>query len=91
MARHNPYDNPKMQKFLKKLEKTKKGTLIKTNHRELPIVPEMFGHTIGIHNGRTYVTKLILPEMLDKAKLKKLGEYSETRKFRGHGKAKGRH
>ena len=87
MFRHNPYDNPKLQKLLKKLEKTEKGKLIKTYHRELPIVPEMFGHTIGIHNGRVFVIKLILPEMLKK----KLGEYSETRRFRGHGKAKGRH
>ena len=91
MSRHNPYDNPKMQKFLKKLEKTEKGTLVKTYHRDLPVVPEMFGHTIGIHNGRSFIIKLILPEMLGKGKLKKLGEYSETRRFRGHGKAKGRH
>jgi small subunit ribosomal protein S19 len=89
MPRHNPYTNPKLrlQKLLKKLEKTEKGTLIKTYGRELPIVPEMIGHTIGIHNGRTFVIKLIVPEMVDS----KLGEYSETRKFRGHGKSKGRH
>ncbi|CAI2187787.1 6752_t:CDS:10, partial [Funneliformis geosporum] len=38
----------------RRIEKTKKGNLIKTYHRELPVVPEMFGHTIGIHNGRTF-------------------------------------
>ncbi|KLL02587.1 MAG: 30S ribosomal protein S19 [Mycoplasmataceae bacterium RC_NB112A] len=91
MPRSNPYDNPKLQRFLKKLEKTKKEILIRTYQRYLPVVPEMIGHIIGIHNGRAFTIKIITPEMIGKTKLKKLGEYSETRRFRGHGKAKGRH
>ena len=89
MPRHNPYDNPKLQKLLKKLQKVERGKLVNTWHRELPIVPEMIGHNIGIHNGRAFILKEITPQMVSEKR--KLGEYSETRKFRGHGKSKGRH
>jgi len=89
MTRHNPYDNPDLQKLLRKIEKNRQKNVnrTRTHKRGLPIVPEMIGHIIEIHNGNTFVSKEITPEMTGD----KLGEYSETRKFRGHGKAKGRH
>jgi small subunit ribosomal protein S19 len=87
MPRPNPYDNPDLVKLMKKVANNKNDMLIYTYKRDIVIVPELIGSRIGIHNGRSFIIKIIVREMVGK----KLGEYSETRRFRGHGKSKGRH
>ena len=91
MPRHNPYDNPDLQRLLKKIEQNRQAGINRTRtyKRGLPIVPEMVGHVLEIHNGKTFVRKEIIQAMVSEKK--KLGEYSETRRFSGHGKAQGRH
>lgn len=71
-------------KLLKKVQiqndqNTKK--LIKTWSRSSTITPEMVGHTIAVHNGREHIAVFITENMVGH----KLGEFSHTRKFRGHG------
>ena len=47
-------------------------------------MPEMIGHTIGVHDGRRHVPIFITENMVGH----KLGEFALTRTFRGHvGKA----
>ncbi len=58
---------------------------IKTWSRRSMILPEMVGLTIAVHNGRQHVPVLVNEEMVGH----KLGEFSATRTFRGHG-AKGK-
>jgi len=41
----------------------------------------MVGHTVAVHNGRMHVPVFISENMVGH----KLGEFSPTRKFRGHG------
>jgi len=41
----------------------------------------MVGHTIGVHNGKTHIPVYITENMVGH----KLGEFSPTRHFRGHG------
>lgn len=53
---------------------------IKTWSRRSMILPEMVGLTIAIHNGRQHVPILINDQMIGH----KLGEFAQTRTFRGH-------
>ncbi len=55
--------------------------VIKTWSRRSTIVPEMVGHTIGVYNGRQHVPVFVQENMVGH----KLGEFSPTRSFRGHG------
>jgi len=71
-------------KLLTKLEKAKEGnkkTVIKTWSRASMIIPDMVGQTIAVHNGKTFVPVFVTENMVGH----KLGEFSPTRNYRGHG------
>ena len=55
--------------------------VIKTWSRASTIVPQMIGHTIAVHNGKTHVPVYVSEQMVGH----KLGEFAPTRTFRGHG------
>ncbi len=55
--------------------------VIRTWSRRSTVVPEMVGHTIGVYNGRQHVPVFVQENMVGH----KLGEFSPTRNFRGHG------
>jgi len=55
--------------------------VIRTWSRRSTVVPEMVGHTVGVHNGRQHVPVFIQENMVGH----KLGEFAPTRSFRGHG------
>lgn len=55
--------------------------VIKTWSRASMITPDFVGKTIGVHNGRTFVPVYVTENMVGH----KLGEFSPTRTFRGHG------
>jgi small subunit ribosomal protein S19 len=55
--------------------------VIKTWSRASTIFPEFVGHTIAVHNGNKFVPVYITENMVGH----KLGEFSPTRLFRGHG------
>lgn len=49
--------NPKLKKFMEKVRKIKKEDpkkMIKTHMREAIILPEWFGLTFGVYNGKEY-------------------------------------
>ncbi|PIR13491.1 30S ribosomal protein S19 [Candidatus Falkowbacteria bacterium CG11_big_fil_rev_8_21_14_0_20_39_10] len=75
-----PYIN---ERLLKKIKDLKPGdkTIIKTWDRTCTITPEMVGFTIGVHNGKQHVPVYIVENMVGH----KLGEFSLTKKFIGHG------
>jgi small subunit ribosomal protein S19 len=54
---------------------------IKTWSRRSMVIPEMVGLTIQVHNGRNHVPVFITENMVSH----KLGEFSPTRTFKGHG------
>jgi small subunit ribosomal protein S19 len=73
------------QKLLKKIQKQKQlgdKSIIKTWARACTISPEFVGHTLGIHNGKQFIEVYITEAMVGH----KLGEFSQTRNFYGHGK-----
>ena len=72
-------------KLLKKVEVVSLGgqkAVIKTWSRASTIMPQMIGHTIGVHDGRRHVPILLTENMVGH----KLGEFAPTRHFRGHAK-----
>ena len=55
--------------------------VIRTWSRRSTIIPEMVGHTLAVHDGRTHVPVSVTESMVGH----KLGEFAPTRTFRGHG------
>src|SRR5918996_6076866 len=55
--------------------------VIKTWSRRSTVVPDMVGHTIAVHNGRKFIPVYIAENMVGH----KLGEFSPSRIFKGHG------
>lgn len=69
--------------LIKKVETAKQSNdkrPIKTWSRRSMIVPDMVGLTIGIHNGRDHMPVFITENMVGH----KLGEFAQTRTYRGH-------
>lgn len=72
-------------KLLKKVSATDSAAPIKTWARRSTIAPEFIGRTFLVHNGKIHVPVYVTEDMVGH----KLGEFSLTRTFRGHG-AKGK-
>ena len=75
-----PYVNPRILKKIKAMSSNDK-TIIKVWDRACTITPEMVGFTIGVHNGKNHIPVYIVENMVGH----KLGEFSITKKFVGHG------
>lgn len=67
------------KKFIETLRKNH-GKFVRTQCREMIILPEMVGAKIGVHNGKEWVTVDINPEMVGH----RLGEFALTRKKVSH-------
>ena len=76
-----PYVDPKV--YLKVEKQNESGTKnpITTWARACTIVPEFVGHTFMVHNGKQHMKVFVTEDMVGH----KLGEFSPTRSFRGHG------
>jgi small subunit ribosomal protein S19 len=65
--------------FLTKIKNSKKNT-IKTQCRDIIILPNMVDKIIQVYNGKEYVSVRVIPEMIGHY----LGEFSLTRKKVSH-------
>ncbi len=54
---------------------------IKTWSRSSTIFPDMVGHTIAVYNGKKHIPVYVTEDMVGC----KLGEFSPTRTYKGHG------
>ncbi|MBJ2175049.1 30S ribosomal protein S19 [Aureibaculum algae] len=79
-----PYVFHKLEKKVQTNIDSGKKSVIKTWSRASMITPDFVGQTIGVHNGRQFVPVYITENMVGH----KLGEFSPTRSFRGHGGTK---
>jgi small subunit ribosomal protein S19 len=73
------------EKLMAKVMKQKAGgdrAGIKTWARACQIPPEFVGHTFLVHNGKHFINVYVVEGMVSH----RLGEFSPTRLFRGHGK-----
>ncbi len=69
------------ERLLAKIQASDGKKIIKTWARGSMIAPEMVGANIAVHNGREHISVFITEDMVGH----RLGEFSPTRKFRGHG------
>ena len=73
------------EKLIAKVEKMKisgKKEPIKTWARSSQIPPEFVGYTFLVHNGKVFKDVFVTEDMVGH----RLGEFSATRNFRGHGR-----
>ena len=81
-SKKGPYLDAKLAKKVAKQKQDNTHQPIKTWARNSQIAPDFVGHKFSIHNGRTFIEVLISEDMVGH----RLGEFSPTRTFRGHGK-----
>jgi small subunit ribosomal protein S19 len=77
-----PYVDERLYRRVEKLGLNKEP--LKTWSRDCTIVPEFIGATFLVHNGKTFVKVYVTEDMVGH----KLGEFSPTRTFKGHGGGK---
>jgi len=76
-----PYIDPKLYMKVEKQNDSGGKSPITTWARACTIVPEFVGHTFMVHNGKAHLKVFVTEDMVGH----KLGEFSPTRTFRGHG------
>ena len=79
-TKKGPFVDPKLMKKVDTLIRTEQKAVIKTWSRSSTIIPQMIGLTIGVHDGRRHVPIFITENMVGH----KLGEFANTRTYRGH-------
>jgi small subunit ribosomal protein S19 len=80
-VKKGPFVDVKLLKKLENLNKVNERRVLKTWARRSTISPEFVGHTLAVHNGNKFIPVYITENMVGH----KLGEFSPTRIFRGHG------
>ncbi len=76
-----PFVHYKLMQRVDEAQESGKKSVIKTWSRASTITPEFVGLTIAVHNGNKFVPVYVTENMVGH----KLGEFSPTRNFRGHG------
>ncbi len=77
-----PYVDEKLIEKIERLKNAGKKEPIKTWARSSQIPPEFVGYTFSVHNGKVFKDVFITEDMVGH----RLGEFSPTRNFRGHGR-----
>ncbi|MEI6286516.1 MAG: 30S ribosomal protein S19 [Bacillota bacterium] len=76
-----PYVHASVTKKIAAMNAVNEKKVFKTWARSSTILPDFVGHTIAVYDGRKHVPVYITEDMVGH----KLGEFSPTRTFRGHG------
>ncbi len=76
-----PYVDLKLFRKVMNLKSTSGHGAVRTWARRCTIVPEFVGHRFEVHNGKNFLSVYVTEDMVGH----KLGEFSPTRTFRGHG------
>ena len=79
-SKKGPYCDSKLLAKITALNQSGEKVVLKTWSRASTAMPQMIGHTIGVHDGRRHVPIFITENMVGH----KLGEFAPTRTFRGH-------
>jgi len=82
-TKKGPYVDQSLLTKVRKMNTAGEKKVVKVWCRSCTIVPEMVGHTFGVHNGRKFLPIYISEQMVGH----KLGEFAFTRFFKGHGQA----
>jgi len=76
-----PFIEERLLKRINVMNEKGEKKVIRTWSRSSTIMPEMVGHTVAVHNGKKFVPVFMTENMVGH----KLGEFSPTRTFKGHG------
>ncbi len=76
-----PYVDPKLLRKVMRMVDGGEKKIIKTWARDSDIPPEFVGFTFAVHNGKEFLPVYVTEQMVGH----KLGEFSWTTKFKGHG------
>jgi small subunit ribosomal protein S19 len=79
-TKKGPYVDPKLMKKVDAVRLSGQRAVIRTWSRASTIMPQMVGLTIAVHDGRRHVPVFVTENMVGH----KLGEFAQTRHFRGH-------
>ncbi|MCY4399758.1 MAG: 30S ribosomal protein S19 [Gemmatimonadetes bacterium] len=80
-VKKGPYIDEKLLRKVELMNARNERTVIRTWSRASTISPDFVGHTVAVHNGNKFIPVYISENMVGH----KLGEFSPTRLFRGHG------
>ena len=80
-VKKGPYIDEKLLAKVDAMNARNEKRVIKTWARSCTISPDFVGHTMAVHNGNKFIPVYITENMVGH----KLGEFSPTRLFRGHG------
>jgi len=76
-----PYIEDSLQKKVNSARSSEKKSVIKTWSRRSTIAPDFVGLNFAVHNGNKFIPVFVTENMVGH----KLGEFSPTRTFYGHG------
>jgi len=77
-----PFVEAKLYSRIEAMNAVNEKKVLKTWSRASTIYPEFVGHTIAVHDGRKHVPVYVTEDMVGH----RLGEFSLSRTFRGHGR-----
>jgi small subunit ribosomal protein S19 len=79
-VKKGPFVDEHLAQKVLALNQSRQKQVIRTWSRRSTIIPDMVGHTIGVHNGRKFIPVFITENMVGH----KLGEFAPTRTFYVH-------
>ncbi len=79
-----PYVDPKLLARVERQKESGAREPLKTWARACTVTPDFVGHTFMVHNGRMHLKVFVTEDMVGH----RLGEFSQTRTFRGHSTRK---
>ncbi|MDO8599930.1 MAG: 30S ribosomal protein S19 [bacterium] len=80
-SKKGPYVDAKLSQKVARQQVSGARDPIKTWARSSQIPPEFVGFRFAVHNGKNFIEVFITEDMVGH----RLGEFSPTRTFRGHG------
>ena len=81
-----PFVDSHLIEKIEKMNESGKKAPIKTWSRRSMVIPDFVGHTFHVHNGKQFIPVFVTENMVGH----KLGEFSVTRTFKGHGVISGK-
>lgn len=80
-AKKGPYIDPRVVKKVEAAKASGSKDAIKVYSRDCTILPDFVGVNFGVHNGKNFMDVFVTEDMVGH----KLGEFSPTTIFKGHG------
>ena len=77
-----PFVESRLLSRVQGMNRKNEKKVLKTWSRASVIFPDFVGHTIAVYNGKKHIPVYVTENMVGH----RLGEFSPTRTFRGHGK-----